>query len=186
MSSADQVVVFEWRGSFSNEEINRLHAEAFETRLFDESEWNWRELTARHSLGWVAARTDGALLGFVNVLWDGLVHAWIQDLMVARAARRRRIGVRLVQAARDEAVRAGCDFFHVDFDERLRRFYIDECGFKTVCAGLIELLAGSEPKVRSLNNLKTREGFGAGPRLRGFSTLAEAAHSFHRSVPVWA
>lgn len=55
MLSAD-AVVFEWRGSFTNLEVNSLHAEAFETRLFDESEWNWRELTARHSLGWVTAR----------------------------------------------------------------------------------------------------------------------------------
>lgn len=120
-------------------EINRLHAEAFETRLFDESEWNWRELTARHSLGWITARRGEHLVGFANVLWDGLVHAWIQDVMVAVGARRQRIGVRLVHAARDGAARAGCDFLHVDFDQRLRRFYIEECGFKAVSGGLIEL-----------------------------------------------
>lgn len=128
-----------WRGEFDNLEVNRLHAEAFETRLFDESEWNWRELTAQHSLGWVTARSDGQLVGFANVLWDGLVHAWIQDVMVATAVRRQRIGVGLVHAARDGAARAGCEFLHVDFDERLRSFYIEECGFKAVGAGLMEL-----------------------------------------------
>jgi hypothetical protein len=66
---------YEWRGSFTNVEANALHAEAFETRTYDESEWNWVELTARHSLGWVVARRDGHFVGFVNVLWDGLVHA---------------------------------------------------------------------------------------------------------------
>ncbi len=67
MADATHDITFEWRGSFTNDEVNRLHAEAFETRLFDESEWNWRELTAAHSLGWVVARRDGELVGFVNV-----------------------------------------------------------------------------------------------------------------------
>jgi GNAT superfamily N-acetyltransferase len=132
-------VVLQWRGEFDNLEVHRLHAEAFETRVFDESEWNWLELTARHSLGWVTARRDGQLVGFANVLWDGLVHAWLEDVMVALAARRQRIGVRLVHAARDGTARAGCDFLHVSFDERLRRFYIDECGFGAVGGGLMEL-----------------------------------------------
>jgi GNAT superfamily N-acetyltransferase len=90
---------FEWRGSFTNDEVNRLHAEAFETRVYDESEWNWRRLTIAHSLGWVVSRRDGNLVGFVNVLWDGLVHAWLQDTMVAAGARGEGIGRRLVEAA---------------------------------------------------------------------------------------
>ena len=69
-------VTYQWRGAFTNAEVNALHAEAFETAVFDESEWDWAELVHRHSLGWVVAR-DGAdeadLAGFVNVLWDGLV-----------------------------------------------------------------------------------------------------------------
>lgn len=135
----DESVAFEWRGAFTNVEVNELHAEAFETRVFDESEWNWRELTARHSLGWVTARRGEQLVGFANVLWDGLVHAWVQDVMVLSVARGQRIGVRLVHAARDAAALAGCDFLHVDFDERLRHFYIDECGFKPVPGGLMSL-----------------------------------------------
>ena len=35
--------IFTWRGAFTNAEVNALHAEAFRTRLFDESEWNWVE-----------------------------------------------------------------------------------------------------------------------------------------------
>jgi hypothetical protein len=58
MSLVDESVVFAWRGSFTNLEVNGLHAEAFGTRLFDESEWNWRELTTRHSLG---GRMQGTL-----------------------------------------------------------------------------------------------------------------------------
>ncbi len=83
--------VYEWRGAFTNQEVNALHAEAFKTRVFvfDQSEWNWAELVHRHSLGWVrvVAREGAELVGFVNVLWDGLVHAWLQDTMVAVRAR---------------------------------------------------------------------------------------------------
>ncbi len=128
-----------WRGDFDNDEVNRLHAEAFAHRLFGPSEWDWRRLVERHSLGWAVARDDGALIGFVNVPWDGLVHAWIQDVMVARSARRRGIGTRLVQAARDGARVAGCEWLHVDFDEHLGAFYFDGCGFTPTSAGLIAL-----------------------------------------------
>ena len=48
-------IEYGWRGGFSNQEMNALHAEAFDTRLYDESEWNWREQVERHSLGWVVA-----------------------------------------------------------------------------------------------------------------------------------
>lgn len=77
----------------------------------------------------------------MNVLWDGLVHAWIQDVMVARSARRRGFGLALVAASRDGAREAGCEFLHVDFDDHLRDFYFGACGFKPTNAGLIELTA---------------------------------------------
>jgi GNAT superfamily N-acetyltransferase len=114
--------IFSWRGAFTNSELNALHAEAFQTKVFDESEWNWVGLTRRHSLGWVVARRADELVGFVNVLWDGLVHAWLQDMMVARRARGEGIGTGLVAHARDGAKAAGCEYLHVDFDEHLRPF----------------------------------------------------------------
>jgi GNAT superfamily N-acetyltransferase len=139
MAAATDGITFEWRGSFTNAEVNRLHAEAFETRVYDESEWNWRELTAAHSLGWVVARQAGELVGFVNVLWDGLVHAWLQDTMVASRARGEGIGRRVVDVAAEGARAAGCEILHVDFDEDLTPFYVDACGFKPSFAGLREL-----------------------------------------------
>ena len=131
--------VFTWRGEFTNCEVNRLHAEAFATRVFSDDEWDWQRLTARHSLGWVTARRGSTLVGFVNVLWDGLVHAWIQDVMVAGDARGNRIGVALVHAARNGAAAAGCEWLHVDFDDDLRAFYLDACGFEPTNGGLMEL-----------------------------------------------
>jgi GNAT superfamily N-acetyltransferase len=127
-----------WRGDFSNMEMNALHAEAFETRVYDESEWNWRDQVERHSIGWVVAREAEALVGFVNVPWDGLVHAWIQDTMVARSARHRGVGKELIAVAANGARQAGCEWLHVDFDDDLREFYFDACGFTPPNAGLIE------------------------------------------------
>ena len=129
-----------WRGDFTNAEANGLHAAAFETRVYDETEWNWVGQVHRHSLGWVTARNEhGSLVGFVNVPWDGLVHAWIQDTMVAPAARHRGIATEMVALAVTEARAAGCEWLHVDFDDHLRPFYFDACGFSPTNAGLIEL-----------------------------------------------
>jgi GNAT superfamily N-acetyltransferase len=133
------VIDFAWRGAFGNREANELHAEAFGTRVFDETEWNWVDLVEHHSLGWVTARDRGKLVGFVNVVWDGSVHAWLQDTMVAASARHRGIGAGVVAVARDAARDAGCEWLHVDFDDDLRAFYFDACGFTPTNAGLLAL-----------------------------------------------
>lgn len=134
-------VELRWRGPFTSDEVNHLHAEAFETRVFSASEWDWVELTTRHSLGWVTARdeVDGQLAGFVNVLWDGLAHAWLQDVMVAASRRHRGLGVALVRAATAGARAAGCEWLHVDFDDDLRSFYVDACGFEPTNGALLDL-----------------------------------------------
>ncbi|MDP2290067.1 MAG: GNAT family N-acetyltransferase [Actinomycetota bacterium] len=132
-------IAYEWRGAFTNGELNELHAEAFETRVFTADEWDWMQLTAVHSLGWVTARDGDLLVGFVNVLWDGLVHAWLQDTMVAISARGRDVGTGVVAVAREQARAAGCEWLHVDFDDHLRAFYFDACGFRPTNAGLIAL-----------------------------------------------
>ncbi len=131
---------FGWRDDVTSTEVNVLHAEAFGTRVFTDQEWDWRSLLETHSLGWVVARDDdGALVGFVNVVWDGSVHAWLQDTMVASAARHRGVATRLVEVAREQARAAGCEYLHVDFDDDLRDFYLDACGFTPTNAGLITL-----------------------------------------------
>ena len=129
-------ILYEWRGEFGNEQFQVLHAEAFQTRVFDD---DWVALTADHSLGWVTAKDDGQLVGFVNVIWDGLVHAWLQDVMVARSHRGNGIATQLVTIARQHAAEAGCEWLHVDFDDDLKPFYFEACGFQPTNAGLIRL-----------------------------------------------
>lgn len=130
------MTTFEWRGPFTNDEVNALHADAFDHRPFDD---DWQAQLDRHSVGWVTARADGDLVGFVNVVWDGLVHAFIQDTVVAGRAQRQGVGVRLIAVARENARAAGCEWLHVDFDDHLRSFYFDACGFTPTNAGLIQL-----------------------------------------------
>lgn len=132
-------VQYKWRGNFTSSEANHLHAEAFKHRVYKDSEWDWVRLCNEHSLGWVTARIDGRLVGFVNVLSDGLVHAWIQDEMVWLNSRHQGIGLRLIHVARDAAKEAGCEWLHVDFDDDLRPFYIGAAGFTPTNGGLIDL-----------------------------------------------
>jgi ribosomal protein S18 acetylase RimI-like enzyme len=135
-------IEYEWRGAFDNSEVNALHAQAFETRVFDEGEWNWLELVHRLSLGWVVARDHGRLVGFVNVPWDGLVHAGIVDTMVDTYARQQGIATGMLDLARERARDAGCEWLHVDFEDHLRPLYIEACGFVPTAAGVIALQRG--------------------------------------------
>jgi ribosomal protein S18 acetylase RimI-like enzyme len=130
------VETFEWRGDFTSPELEALHAEGFERDVID---YDWRGQVERHSLGWVTARRRGELVGFVNVAWDGATHAFILDTLVAGSARRRGIGTRLVEIAVERARAAGCEWLHVDFDDELRSFYFDACGFTPMPAGVIRL-----------------------------------------------
>ncbi|MDX2467167.1 MAG: GNAT family N-acetyltransferase [Acidimicrobiia bacterium] len=125
-----------WRGYLTNKTLNSLHAEGFEHELFDD---DWETLLDRHSLGWVCAYEGEELVGFVNVAWDGAFHAFVLDTLVVARLRRRGIGVQLVAVAVENARKAGCEWLHVDFDEELRGFYFDTCGFQPTDAGLIRL-----------------------------------------------
>ena len=129
-------VAYEWRGPFTDDELNALHAEAFEHRVLDD---DWVAQVQGHSLGWVCAREGSVLVGWVNVPWDGGVHAFILDTVVGRRVGRRGIGTRLVAIASEQARAAGCEWLHVDFEDHLRPFYFDACGFSPTNAGLILL-----------------------------------------------
>jgi len=129
-------VEYQWKGRFDNAEVNALHAEGFDHPVLAD-DW-WSQLT-RHSLGWACARDHGELMGFVNVAWDGSAHAFVLDTLVTERARRRGVATRLVAMATDEARAAGCEWLHVDFDDHLRGFYLESCGFTPTAAGLIAL-----------------------------------------------
>jgi GNAT superfamily N-acetyltransferase len=129
--------IVEWKGEFENSEVNTLHAECFDHRLFED---DWRSQVGRFSLGWVCARQQGQLVGFVNVAWDGGLHAFTLDTMVTPSLRRKGLATAMVKEAVERAKKTGCDWLHVDFDPHLRSFYFDACGFKPTDASLIPLV----------------------------------------------
>ncbi|WP_426239857.1 GNAT family N-acetyltransferase [Pararhizobium sp. DWP1-1-3] len=116
-----------------NDQLNALWAAA------------WGEHTPRdfsgilpRSLAHVGAYDDGHLIGFVNVAWDGGIHAFILDTCVHPAKRRMGIATRLVKAAETLARERGALWLHVDFEAHLAAFHRN-CGFRKTEAGLMKL-----------------------------------------------
>lgn len=98
---------------------------------------SWRGVLAR-SLVHVGAYDGARLVGYVNVAWDGGVHAFLLDTCVHADYRRQGIATRLVKAAEETARARGAQWLHVDFEPHLAGFYRG-CGFRPTEAGLIRL-----------------------------------------------
>ena len=128
-------VTYRWRGQLTDAEMVGL-VRAHGGRAV--AGW-WDQIRA-YSLGWVTARaTDGGVVGFVNVAWDGGDHAFLLDTKTHRVFQRKGIGTRLVELAARHAKAANCEWLHVDFEPELELFYFDGCGFRPTPAGLIHL-----------------------------------------------
>ncbi len=96
------------------------------------------ETLQQHSAGWVCAFDGDALVGFVNVAWDGATHMFLLDTTVAPSHRRRGIGSHLVRTAVELATQRGGEWLQVDYDPELASFY-EGCGFRPTPAGLLQL-----------------------------------------------
>jgi GNAT superfamily N-acetyltransferase len=90
------------------------------------------------SLAHVGAYSEDQLVGFVNLAWDGGVHAFVLDTCVHPGWRRQRIGTGLLLKAIEVSRRRNIDWLHVDFEEQLTRFY-QGCGFRDTHAGVLRL-----------------------------------------------
>jgi len=126
----------EWRGSFNNRELNALHAQCFKHKLLNDDWWGQ---VNRHSLGWVCLRDSETLVGFVNVAWDGGVHAFLLDTLITPAMRRLGYGKQIVEEAVQRTKAMGCEWIHVDFEPHLKKFYLEACHFRPIDAGTIQL-----------------------------------------------
>jgi GNAT superfamily N-acetyltransferase len=105
----------------------------------------WPEHAARdfqavlsHNLGHVCAYAGDTLIGFVNIAWDGGVHAFLLDPTVAPGMRHRGIGRELVRRACDLAREAGVRWLHADYAPEHGESYA-ACGFRETRAGLIDV-----------------------------------------------
>ncbi|MEX0673576.1 MAG: GNAT family N-acetyltransferase [Gaiellaceae bacterium] len=128
-------IVLRWRGPLTDDEMVDLVASYGGTPVP-----GWWDRIRPHSLGWVTARLgDGTVVGFVNVVGDGGDHAFLIDTKTRGDDQRRGIGTRVVEFAALHAKAAGCEWLHVDFNDQLRDFYFEACGFEPTNAGLIHL-----------------------------------------------
>lgn len=91
--------------------LTMLHAAAFDEtpRLRP-----WGAQLERHSLTWLGAFEGVRMIGFANLAWDGGVHAFLVDVLVAPDRRRRGTGRALVAEALRLATEAGCAWLHAD------------------------------------------------------------------------
>ena len=127
-------IVYKINPSITNEELNSLFENAW-----DDWSQNKDFLKAlKHSLGYICAYQKDFLVGFVNIAWDGDLHAFILDTTVHKEYQRMGIGVKLVQNAIDLSRKKDIEWLHVDFEPHLESFY-RKCGFRDTKAGLINL-----------------------------------------------
>lgn len=118
----------------SNSELNALWEAAW-------SETDVRDFMPKlsRSLAHVGAYHGGRLTGFVNVAWDGGVHAFILDTCVHPEFRNRGVATALVKTAEECARARGAQWLHVDFEPHLADFY-RKCGFTPSNAGIMCLV----------------------------------------------
>jgi GNAT superfamily N-acetyltransferase len=131
-----------WRAAATDQELLTL-TESHGGRAVP----GWWDRVSPHSLGWVTARdSNGALVGFVNLAWDGGDHAFLLDPKTRPDYQRRGVGTAVVKLAMEGAKAAGCEWLHVDCTRDLGHFYFDACGFEPPeAAGLINLYRLAEP-----------------------------------------
>jgi GNAT superfamily N-acetyltransferase len=121
--------------SLTNEMLNEL----FDAAWPEHTRRDFRPILMR-SFSYICAFDADHLIGFVNVAWDGGIHAFLVDTTVHPDRRRRGIGRTLVKRAERVTRESGMEWLHVDFEPKLRNFYL-RCGFRPTEAGLIALQA---------------------------------------------
>jgi GNAT superfamily N-acetyltransferase len=109
--------------------------------------WRAFEPVLSRSLVYLCAYHREQLVGFVNLAWDGGIHAFLLDTTVHPTVRRRGIGQQLVLEAARIAEGKGIQWLHVDYEPHLERFYLG-CGFQPTRAALMRLFPDGSPGIQ--------------------------------------
>jgi GNAT superfamily N-acetyltransferase len=127
-------ILYRLSPAVGNDELNVLFSASW-------PQHSWRDFqpVLNRSLTYICAYEGERLVGFVNLAWDGGIHAFLLDTTVHSDVRRRGIGVQLVREAVAAGRARGVEWVHVDFEPHLRDFY-HRCGFEPTEAGLIRTL----------------------------------------------
>ncbi len=133
MSVERAPIRFEFSPEIDNEELNALFAVSWA----DHEERDFQPVLGR-SLVYIVAYHLDRPIGFVNVVGDGDVHAFLLDTTVARDYQRQGIATDLIARAARAARDAGARWLHVDFEPHLAPLY-RAAGFGHTEAGLLRL-----------------------------------------------
>jgi GNAT superfamily N-acetyltransferase len=117
----------------SNESLNTLFAAVWQNHQTTDF-----QPILRRSLLYLCGYMADELVAYVNLAWDGGIHAFLLDTTVHPNVQRQGIGLKIVQAAISAARERGIAWIHVDYEPHLHTFYM-QCGFSQTMAGLINL-----------------------------------------------
>jgi GNAT superfamily N-acetyltransferase len=117
----------------SSKALNELFATAWDGHVIKKF-----TVELERSLFYICAFSGSSLVGFVKVISDAGVHAFLLDTTVHPEYQHQGIGRELVTRAITESQGSGFHWLHVDYDPHLETFY-QSCGFRPTLAGLVKL-----------------------------------------------
>jgi GNAT superfamily N-acetyltransferase len=133
MMNLDSTISYRISPAVANEALNVLFATAWPDNV-----WSDFAPVLSRSLAYVCAYQQERLIGFVNLAWDGGIHAFLLDTTVHPEFQRLGIGRELVARAAYIARERGMAWLHVDYEPHFEAFY-HSCGFRHTAAGLMRL-----------------------------------------------
>ena len=133
MSENEATISYFVNWPVANDELNGLFGVSWHKH-----EYRDFQPVIQRNLAHVCAYHSTILIGFVNLAWDGGIHAFVLDTTIHPDFRRRGIGQQLVHRTIDVARQKAIAWVHVDYESHLRSFY-EDCGFKPTSAGLLNI-----------------------------------------------
>ncbi|MBT3273953.1 MAG: GNAT family N-acetyltransferase [Spirochaetales bacterium] len=95
------------------------------------------QILSRRFSYYTASTEDGALVGFISVMSDGISDALLVDMMVHPTHHHEKVGTRLIRRAVADVRDAGIQCVQITCEERLTPFY-QQCGFHMCTGGIID------------------------------------------------
>src|SRR4051812_41176496 len=118
MTNTGSTISYHTSPAIANDTLNPLFAAAW-----PDHRWSDFAPTLSHSLAYICAYQQDRLIGFVNLAWDGGIHAFLLDTTVHPNVQRQGVGRELVVRGAQVARDRGIMWLHVDYEPHLEAFY---------------------------------------------------------------